>query len=90
MSLEANLADLEGHARDLERREGFTYSILDGHEVAYIYPTVSARHDASVKPWVRQSRSDMDVIVWRSLAAWIGADWPFVKPDHAPRDQEES
>ena len=33
MTLEENLADLEGHARDFEERTGFTYSILDGDEV---------------------------------------------------------
>lgn len=33
MSLEQNLGDLEGHARDFRKRTGFTYSILDADEV---------------------------------------------------------
>ena len=32
MDLDANRADLIGHARDFENRKGFTYSILDGDE----------------------------------------------------------
>ena len=41
MTLEANLEDLVGHAKDFEERRGFTYSILDGDDVIgaiYIYP----------------------------------------------------
>jgi hypothetical protein len=89
MSLAANLADLERHARDFRQRDGFTYSVLDGDEVigcVYIYPPRAEGHDATVSSWVRESRSDMDVIVWRALSAWFTTDWPFTDPGYAPRD----
>jgi len=88
MSLKANLADLEGHARDFEARSGFTYSILEGDDVigcVYIYPSKEPGHDASVSSWVRASRADMDLHVYRSLSVWITDVWPFESPRYAAR-----
>ncbi len=88
MSLERNLADLIRHAKDFEDRTGFTYSILDGDEVigcVYIYPSRQPDHDAEVTSWVRQSRAQMDFVVWRALSAWIDSDWPFSRPLYQPR-----
>ncbi|MEA2003114.1 MAG: N-acetyltransferase [Actinomycetota bacterium] len=88
MSLEANLSDLVGHATDFGNRRGFTYSILDGNEVigcVYIYPSRDAGHDASVRSWVRESRSQMDRVVWEALTGWLETSWPFVSIDCATR-----
>ncbi len=88
MNLEANLADLEMHARDFANREGFTYSILDGDDVigcCYIYPAPDAGHDALIRSWVRASRAAMDVVVWEAISVWIEGSWPFEKPRYAPR-----
>jgi hypothetical protein len=89
MSLEANLADLERHARDFTDRAGFTYSILHGDEVIgclYIYPARNETGDASARSWVTGSRSTMDVIVWRDVSAWLADQWPFRTPVYAPRE----
>ncbi len=89
MSLEANLRDLEDHARDFRERKGFTYSILDGDEVIgciYIYPPRVEGADASVRSWVRASRAEMDAVVWRSMSEWLTTEWPFERLDYAPRD----
>jgi hypothetical protein len=89
MDLDANRSDLVGHATDFESRAGFTYSILDGDEVigcVYIYPSKDPGHDAAVSSWVRESRSEMDVVVYRSLDTWLSEAWPFDNPDYAARD----
>ena len=89
MDLDANRSDLVGHATDFENREGFTYSILDGDDVigcVYIYPSKDADHDAAVSSWVRESRSEMDVVVYQSLNTWLSEAWPFANPDCAERD----
>jgi hypothetical protein len=89
MSLEANRKDLEYHARDFRQRAGFTYSILDGDEVIgciYIYPPRKEDTDADVRSWVRLSRAEMDVVVWRSMSVWLTTEWPFERLDYAPRD----
>jgi hypothetical protein len=91
MSLEQNLGDLESHARDFRARAGFTYSILDADEVigcVYIYPARSEDTDAKVRSWVRASRAEMDIRVWRSLSAWLTSAWPFERLDYATRDEQ--
>ena len=88
MSLEDNLQDLEDHARDFGQRTGFTYSILDGDDVIgclYIYPARHPGHDANVRSWVRATRAELDMVVWRSLSAWLDADWPFERPRYTAR-----
>ena len=86
MTIEANLADLERHARDFEQRSGFTYSVLDGNDVigcVYIYPSETG--DAAVSSWVTASRAEMDVVTWRAISAWLAADWPFTAVEYASR-----
>lgn len=83
MPLEANLADLEAHARDFRNCTGFTYSILDGDEVigcVYIYPTTSAEHDAQITSWVTNERAPMDASVRETIRSWIDTAWPFANP----------
>ena len=95
MSLEENLEDLEGHARDFEQRSGFTYTVLDpaGGDVigcVYIYPVGTddadpGAHDASVRSWVRADRAALDGPLWRAVSGWLAADWPFTHTRYAPR-----
>ncbi|MFV1971425.1 MAG: N-acetyltransferase [Acidimicrobiia bacterium] len=90
MSLQENLSDLVGHATDFENREGFTFSILDGDDVIgclYIYPARTAANDAHVRSWVSEHRADMDVTVWRTVSAWLPAEWPFLNPSYEPRPE---
>lgn len=89
MSSAANLADLERHARDFSNRTGFTYTVLDdvGDVVGcvYIYPSKAPDHDADASSWVRATRSDLDVPLWRAVSAWLADDWPFASVDYATR-----
>jgi hypothetical protein len=88
MSLDENLQDLVGHATDFSRRDGFTYSILEGDDVIgclYIYPSTTAGHDALVRSWVRVCRADMDAVVWESVTKWLAEVWPFENPLYEAR-----
>jgi hypothetical protein len=90
MTLDENRGDLEGHAADFRNRTGFTYTVLDrarGDVVGcvYIYPLPDSEHDARVLSWVRASRADLDVPLWRAVSEWIAADWPFRSVEYAPR-----
>lgn len=88
MSLESNLKDLERHLAEFERREAFTYSVLDGDDVIgclYIYPSKGPDHDAAVASWVTESRAEMDVVLWREVSAWLAESWPLQNPDYAAR-----
>jgi hypothetical protein len=88
MSLDSNLEDLEMHARHFEQRNGFTYSVLDGDEIigcVYIYPATDPEHDASIRSWVRESRSEMDISVYQAVGEWIRGSWPFQSVQYARR-----
>jgi hypothetical protein len=88
MTLAENLADMEMHAGEFVERSSFTYSILAGDEVigcVYIYPDKSNEHDAVVRSWVRESRAEMDPVVWSALSEWLEESWPFQSFVYAPR-----
>lgn len=87
MTIEENLSDMEMHAKEFVDRVSFTYSILDGETVVgcvYIYPT-TGDHNAVVRSWVTESRSDLDRVVWETLSVWLAAEWPFDSFSYARR-----
>ena len=89
MSLDENLVDLERHASDFAARIGFTYTVLDADGgvvgCVYIYPARRPGVDASVRSWVRASRPDLDVVLYRAVRDWLARDWPFDRVDYAIR-----
>lgn len=89
MTLEDNLADMEMHWGEFQRREAFTYSVLDGDGVIgclYIYPDKDGPTDAYVSSWVTESRAEMDVVVWRTVSDWLDETWPFSSYRYAERN----
>src|SRR5437870_1283628 len=90
MTLQENLRDLERHADEFRRRVGFTYTVFDrqGDVVGcvYIYPNRDGVHDAHVTSWVRASRADLDVPLWRAVRGWLTSEWPFERVEYAGRD----
>jgi hypothetical protein len=97
MTLEENLGDLIRHAEDFEARTGFTYTVLAPDEehatvigCVYIYPSERAGYDARVRSWVRSADAHLDAHLYRAVADWLEAAWPFehvdyaIRPDAAP------
>jgi hypothetical protein len=81
---------LQAHADDFENRSGFTYTVLDPATsdvigCVYIYPDDSEQHDARVHSWVRASRAELDVQLWRAVTAWLAEEWPFERVAYAER-----
>src|SRR4029453_7819668 len=71
-----NLRDLQAHADDFENRTGFTYTVLDPATgdvlgCVYIYPDAGEQHDARVRSWVRASRPELDVQLWRAVTTGL-------------------
>ena len=92
MTLSENLQDLEGHAADFAARRGFTYSVLDPTDedvigCVYLYPSSDEEHDVRAESWVRASRAELDVVLWRAVGEWLATDWPFTNPDYDSRTQ---
>ena len=83
MTLDENRDDLVMHARDFDRRVGFTYTVRDTETgdvigCVYIYPSHEPGVDASVRSWVRASNAALDEPLARTVARWLaGPDWPF-------------
>jgi hypothetical protein len=99
MSLADNLRDLERHAKDFAERRGFTYTVLSIATSAvigcvYIYPSRGdsleagsrGEHRARVKSWVSADCAPLDVVLYRTVLAWLERDWPFDAIEYAPRD----
>jgi hypothetical protein len=89
-SLVDNLRDLQRHAGDFENRAGFTYTVLDPATddvigCVYIYPDASEQHDARVLSWVRASRGELDIQLWRAVSDWLADEWPFERVAYAER-----
>lgn len=91
MTLDENLADLDAHVRDFAAGEGFAYAVLDPATedvigCVYVYPDADGQVDASVRSWVRSSRSELDVPLWRAVSDWLASDaWPFARVAYAAR-----
>ena len=88
--LEDNLRDLQAHADDFATRAGFTYTVLDPATrdvlgCVYIYPDASGQRDARVRSWVRASRPELDVQLWRAVTDWLADEWPFERVAYAER-----
>ena len=82
MSLEDNLADLQGHADDFVARRGFTFTVLEtGTDqvigCVYIYPSKHEGYDVGVRSWVRADRAELDGPLSTALSSWLAAAWPF-------------
>jgi hypothetical protein len=53
----------------------------------YIYPAEDVVHDAKVRSWVRASRAELDIPLWRAVTDWLASDaWPFANVLYASRD----
>lgn len=94
LSLEENLRDLQRHATDFERREGFTYTVLDeaGEVVGcvYIYPKRADRRIAQVQSWVSANRAELDQVLHDAVANWLATEWPFVAVEYrTPKESEQ-
>jgi hypothetical protein len=90
MTLAENLKDLDGHAADFAARRGFTYTVLDPADqdvigCVYLYPSKDDEHDVRAQSWVRASRAELDVVLWRAVDDWLAGDWPFTNPDYDAR-----
>jgi hypothetical protein len=90
MSLEANLGDLERHARDFVERKGFTFTVLapgteDVIGCLYIYPARDGEHDAQVRSWVRADVAELDAPLHAAVSRWLAERWPFERVIYADR-----
>ena len=90
LTLEQNLIDLGWHQKEFQMRRSFAYTVVNPSEskvlgCVYIYPDASGQHDARVRSWVRASRPELDVQLWRAVTDWLAEEWPFERVAYAER-----
>ena len=90
MTLEQNLADLRRHAEDFSGGTGYTFTVLDPHDLdvigcVYLYPSASEEWDVTVQSWVRADRASLDVPLAEAVAGWLATDWPWERVDRCGR-----
>jgi RimJ/RimL family protein N-acetyltransferase len=82
LSLAQNLADLEKHAQDFEKRTGFTYTVREvgsGEVIGCVYI-----YRWGVRSWVRADRAELDKPLYEAVAEWV-SHWPLENLSYAPR-----
>ena len=88
MPKEENLRDVENHAADFRKRQGFTYTVQSpaGETIGcvYIYPRETGA-GADVRSWVRADHAQLDRSLYDAVSAWLRATWPFEAVDYAVR-----
>lgn len=90
ISLEENCADLGQHADDFAARTGFTFTVLEPTSrrvlgCVYLYPPRRPGFDVDVSSWVRESRAELDAVLYRAVTQWLADAWPWRSPDYARR-----
>jgi hypothetical protein len=87
LSRDADLAELDRHAREMETLDSFNYAIFDAEETEllgciYVDPPEKAGADAEISWWVvdREVGSPLDRALEPTVRDWIASQWPFSAP----------
>ena len=93
MTHEQDRDDLQHHADEMERNEGFNFALFDEAETAllgcvYIEPTDKPGADQRVDhpPGDVGVGSDVERALDVLVPAWVAADWPLERPRYVGRD----
>ena len=78
---ERNLADLEEHADEFERRVAFAYSVLEpdsDNVIGCVYIDPGDKDgNASIRSWVRADVAELDAPLRKAIRDWLTESWPF-------------
>ena len=89
MTLDENRGDLERHADDFRKRTASPTPCSTARagtsSAAFTSIRVGTARTTRMCSWVRASRADLDVPLWRSVGDWIAAEWPFRSVEYAER-----
>ena len=82
MSFESNKNDLIRHEKEFKEREAFAYAVLNSTKsryigCIYINPTDHLNYDCEVYLWVKDSKVELDDILFSTVKDWLNKDWPF-------------
>lgn len=92
LTLEQDRIDLGWHHKEFQRRDAFTYAIMNTDDTVelgclYVQPT-DADYDAAVYFWVSDAGVDAgpEDAIESQLREWISEEWPFDTVAYPGRD----
>lgn len=93
LTLEQNRIDVAWHQKEFQRRDAFTYAVLDPDDTVafgcvYIQPTSVSAYDAAVYFWISDSALEegVDDDIERRVRRWVRDRWPFESVAYPGRD----
>ena len=60
-------------------------AVLVASRLGHTSTRMLEQHDARVRSWVRASRPELDVQLWRAVTDWLADEWPFERVAYAER-----
>ena len=93
LTLAQNRIDLAWHQKEFQRRDAFTYAVVDPDDTVefgcvYVQPTRASGYDAAVYFWVSEAGVDRGLAdgIAAAVRGWIDAAWPFDAVAYPGRD----
>jgi len=93
LTLEQNRIDVAWHQKEFQRRDAFTYAIVDRDEAVelgclYVQPTGAPEYEAAVYFWVaeRAVNRGLTGAIETAIRTWIAETWPFQSLAYPGRD----
>lgn len=93
LTFEQNRIDLAWHHKEFQRRDAFTYAVVDPRGSSelgcvYVQPTRTEGYDAAVYFWVSEAGLDRGLAedIEAHVRGWIDEAWPFDAVAYPGRD----
>ena len=93
LTVEQNRIDLAWHQKEHQRRDAFTYAVVDESETAelgcvYVQPTRVEGYDVAVYYWVSTAGVERGLAdaIEATIRQWLADDWPLDSVAYPGRD----
>ncbi len=94
LTLEQNRIDVAWHQKEHQRRDAFTYAVVDPSDTTeygclYVQPTRNPAYEATVYFWIAESAVEggRSPVIESTLREWIEEAWPFETVAYPGRDE---
>ena len=93
LTLAQNRIDVAWHHKEFQRRDAFTYAVVDPDDTVelgclYVQPTARSAYDAAIYFWIAETGHDSGLAetIETHLREWINQEWPFEAVAYPGRD----
>ncbi len=93
LTLAQNRIDVAWHHKEFQRRDAFTYAVVDPDDTVelgclYVQPTARSAYDVAVYFWIAETGHNRGLAesIETHLREWIDQEWPFEAVAYPGRD----